>query len=92
MPKPHFYRLWQEMLKEAGLQDRFPKVSPYSLRHLYATTRLMNKVDIYDLSKNMGCSVVYIQSHYDHVMTSQMADRLTQIIEDKSIREILPIY
>ena len=92
MPKNEYYRCWKLMIKDADLTERFPKLTPYSLRHLYATTRLMNKVDIYDLSKNMGCSVVYIQSHYDHVMTSQMADRLTQIIKDKSVREILPIY
>ena len=86
-----YYDLWNSVLKESGLDQRNPRLTPYSLRHFYATIRLLNKVNIYDLSKTMGCSVSYIETHYSHVLTSQIAGRITQIDMDKDEREHIPI-
>lgn len=36
----------------------------YSLRHTYASVRLLNGVDIYIIAKNMGTSVKMIEEHY----------------------------
>jgi integrase len=49
----------------------------YSLRHTYATQRLLDGVSIFALAKNMGTSVHYIETHYGHVSNLQMAEELT---------------
>ncbi len=54
------------------------KRPPYSLRHYYATQRLLEGVHIYDLAKNMGSSVKQIENHYGHVLTTQKSKELIQ--------------
>ena len=49
----------------------------YSLRHTYATQRLLHGVDTRTLAQNMGTSVAYIERHYSHVTTLQKAPELT---------------
>ena len=41
---------------------------PYSLRHLYATTRLQNGTSREALCKNMGCGETYLRKHYSHYL------------------------
>lgn len=53
----------------------------YSLRHTYATFRLMNGVDVYVLSKNLGTSIKMIEQHYGHTTNRGFASELTK---DKS--------
>ena len=49
----------------------------YSLRHTYATFRLLyGGTDVYLLSRNMGTSVNMIEQHYGHVSTTLAADKL----------------
>jgi site-specific recombinase XerD len=50
----------------------------YSLRHTYATFRLMNGVDSYVLSKNLGTSVKMIELHYGHTTNRGFASELTK--------------
>jgi integrase len=50
----------------------------YSLRHYYATQRLIHgDLDSLSLAENMGTSVAQIQRHYSHVTTMQNAPKLT---------------
>jgi hypothetical protein len=50
----------------------------YSLRHFYATDRLLHgDLDPLTLAQNMGTSVAQIQRHYSHVTNLQNATRLT---------------
>ena len=51
---------------------------PYSLRHYYATQRLLDGVQVYDLAKNMGTSVKQIENHYGHVLSTQKTNELIQ--------------
>lgn len=51
---------------------------PYSLRHYYATQRLLGGVQVYDLAKNMGTSVKQIENHYGHVLSIQKTQELIQ--------------
>lgn len=70
----------ETLLKTAGLeQDRYgSKYSPYSLRHSYATDRLINgRVDVWLLAKNMGTSVEMIRKHYGQDEPRQRAEELT---------------
>ena len=53
-------------------------ITPYSARHYYATQSLMRKVDIFDLSLNMGTSVNYIESTYHHITSMMKSDEITK--------------
>jgi integrase len=44
------------------------KRSPYSLRHTYITMRLMEGVNVYQLSSNVGTSVEMIENYYGHLL------------------------
>ena len=50
----------------------------YSLRHYYATQRLMDGVQVFDLARNMGTSVKQIEQHYGHVLSTQKSEELIQ--------------
>lgn len=52
--------------------------SAYSLRHTYATFRLMEGVDVYFLAKQMGTSVKMIEDHYGHITPSTSTDQILQ--------------
>ncbi|MBS4773643.1 MAG: tyrosine-type recombinase/integrase [Proteobacteria bacterium] len=51
---------------------------PYSLRHYYATQRLSDGVQVYDLAQNMGTSVKQIENHYSHIFATQKTKELIQ--------------
>lgn len=49
----------------------------YSLRHMYATMRLMiDKIPHHDLSKQMGTSIQMIEKHYSHLKPIMVAKML----------------
>jgi integrase len=76
-----FNRAFNSLLTAADLEFDFAgnQRSPYSLRHTYATFRLIyGNVDVYELAINMGTSVEMIERHYGHVKAEDNADRLTQ--------------
>jgi len=55
------------------------KYAPYSLRHTYATFRLIyGGVSVYELSQNMGTSVEMIERHYGHLKPEDAAGRMTR--------------
>ena len=60
------------------LDDEGNPRPPYSLRHYYATQRLLDGVQVYDLAKNMGTSVKQIENHYGHVLSTQKTNELIQ--------------
>ncbi len=60
-------RLFNHILKEAGLEDADRKLSPYSLRHYAIQARLREskgKVNLYSLAKNAGTSVDQLERFY----------------------------
>ena len=48
--------------------------SLYSIRHFYATQRLLQGVSYEDLRRNMGTGIAQLVKHYDHVLTEQRAE------------------
>jgi hypothetical protein len=52
--------------------------SLYSLRHFYASQRLLHNVSYEDLRRNMGTGVQQLVKHYDHVLTEQRAAEITK--------------
>lgn len=63
--------------------------SLYSLRHSYATFRLLQGVNVLDLAQNMGTSVQMIEQHYSHVKPIQLADIHAKKVE---IRAANPLW
>jgi integrase len=73
------YRLWEIIRKESGIGDFVEDYSYYSLRHTFATYRLQfGNIDVFTLSKIMGCSVKYIEEHYGQIQTEKMTDYITR--------------
>ena len=55
---------------------------PYSLRYLYATTRLQNGTSKGALCENMGVTEPYLRKHYSHYLTHLATDDLMKINKD----------
>ena len=74
-----YYKWWHLMLDETGLQEKSKeRLSFYNLRHLYATQRLYSGVSPYLLAKSMGCSIGFLENHYEHIEMELTADQLTK--------------
>jgi hypothetical protein len=57
------YRLWDVIRAESGITEFPEDYTYYSLRHTYTTYRLqLGNVDVFTLSKVMGCSVYTLKS------------------------------
>jgi integrase len=50
----------------------------YSLRHSYATMRLEDGAEVYNVAKNIGTSVKMIEQHYGHVQISRIGKDLNK--------------
>jgi integrase len=75
----NLYKVFNDYLVEHDLlNDKHGDArSLYSLRHMYATTRLMiDKVPIHTLAVQMGTSVGMIEKHYSHLTAQMAADTL----------------
>ncbi|OOZ41329.1 hypothetical protein BOW53_04220 [Solemya pervernicosa gill symbiont] len=78
-----FKKGFDELLEASGLtyDNHNLKRSIYSLRHTYATFRLIyGGVNVYDLAENMGTSVQMIEKHYGHLKPEDVAERLTRVV------------
>ena len=71
----------RKTLSDSGLQEIYDKeskrVSLYSFRHFYAFFRLINKLPIHILAKNMGTSVEHLEKTYGHITTTLHSDEIT---------------
>lgn len=78
--RPHeMCHAFEDLLEYAGVlyDAQGDKRTLYSLRHTYATSRLMiDKVDIHTLAVQMGTSVGMIEKHYSHLTAAMAADVL----------------
>jgi integrase len=63
--KPFRQMLEDSNLLKCPITDK--ERSLYSLRHYYATQRLLEGIPIHDLAQQMGTSVLMIQKHYSHL-------------------------
>ncbi len=76
------YQRLKRTLIESGSQEELDKegksITLYSFRHFYAYLRLINKVGIHLLSKNMGTSIQKIETTYGHINTELHAEEITK--------------
>jgi len=85
LDKKVLYKMWHLIMKESGLEESLNDYTYYCLRHTFATYRLQyGKVDIRTLAKIMGCSVTYIEQHYDSARVENMTDYITRGVNEKS--------
>lgn len=84
VPSTTFSRMLDDLFEEKEIDLRMGRTkqrrTPYSLRHTYADTRLLQgDVDVFDLAENMGTSVQMIKHHYKHARNSAKAKELTYV-------------
>jgi integrase len=58
--------------------------SLYSLRHYYATQRLLEGIPIHDLAEQMGTSVVMITKHYSHLTPLMKAKQFAGVVDPQA--------
>jgi len=61
--------------------------SLYSLRHYYATQRVLEGVNFGQLANQMGTSVLMIERHYSHLKPLMIAEQLAGAIPDATTAE-----
>jgi len=80
--QPAMAKRLKQVLEGSGLQDKLDAtnrvLNQYSARHYAATTALMRGVNIYDLSVNLGTSVLYIERTYSHITSMMKSKELTK--------------
>ena len=65
--KAELYRMWGDIMRNVDIEDTDKRtLTPYSLRHYAITCRLYAGVSHYDVSKEAGTSVQFIEQHYEH--------------------------
>jgi integrase len=73
-----YYKNWNYLVRETGLDNHRTDTTFYCFRHTYASWRVMAGVDVFLLSKMMGCSVKYIEQHYGQPELDKMTEQLTR--------------
>lgn len=76
-------REWRPALEAAGLST---DLSPYAMRHTYASFALDAGVSIFELSRLMGTSVKVIDQTYGHLVRGAF-DRVRTALEERARRE-----
>jgi integrase len=76
-------REWVPAVEAAGLSA---ELSPYSMRHTYASFALDAGVSIFELARLMGTSVKVIDSTYGHLVRDSF-DRVRTALEQRARRE-----
>ena len=72
---------FKTLLKSIGLtiDDTGNPFTLYSLRHTYATMRIINGVPHYLIASNMGTSVEMLMKFYGHLVNESVADEITKV-------------
>jgi len=65
--------------------------SLYSLRHYYATQRLLEGIPIHDLAEQMGTSVLMITKHYSHLTPLMKAKQFAGVVDETASSEAAQI-
>jgi integrase len=76
-------RDWRPALEAAGLD---PSLTPYAMRHTYASFALDAGVTIFELSRLMGTSVKIIDDTYGHLVQGSF-DRVRAALEERARRD-----
>ena len=69
-------RVFDNLMKESGVDKTERKLTWYSCRHFYGTKRIEEGVDVYLLSEQLGTSVGMIETHYGHRKIKSQTSKL----------------
>ena len=75
------FRQWLEESELLNCPVTGKERSLYSLRHYYATQRLLEGIPIHDLAEQMGTSVLMITKHYSHLTPLMKAKQFAGVID-----------
>ena len=75
------FRQWLEDSEMLNCPVTGKERSLYSLRHYYATQRLLEGIPIHDLAEQMGTSVLMITKHYSHLTPLMKAKQFAGVID-----------
>ena len=80
-PVQSYKKGFKALLKSIGLttDDEGNPFTLYSLRHTYATMRIINGVPHYFIASNMGTSVEMLMKFYGHLVNESVADEITKV-------------
>ena len=81
---------FRQMLEGAGLLHcpvTGKERSLYSLRHYYATQRLIEGIPVYDIAQQMGTSVLMISKHYGHLTSLMKASQFAGSLSEDGTSE-----
>jgi integrase len=81
LPVESYKKGFKTVLKSIGLSvdDEGNPFTLYSLRHTYATMRIINGVPHYFIASNMGTSVEMLMKFYGHLVNESVADEITRV-------------
>jgi integrase len=78
-----FRKKFEKMIAYTNEDERWGKhFVPYSLRHLYATTRLQHGTSRTALCENMGVTEMYLRKHYSKYLTRLATADLMKMDKD----------
>jgi integrase len=76
------FRQWLEDSELLNCPVTGKERSLYSLRHYYATQRLLEGIPIHDLAEQMGTSVLMITKHYSHLTPLMKAKQFAGVVDE----------
>jgi hypothetical protein len=81
------FRQWLEDVQLLYCPVSGKERSLYSLRHYYATQRLLEGIPIHDLAEQMGTSVLMITKHYSHLTPLMKAKQFAGVVDERGSSE-----
>ena len=78
------FRQWVEGAKLLNCPVTGKERTLYSLRHYYATQRLLEGIPIHDLAEQMGTSVPMITKHYSHLTPLMKAKQFAGTVDENA--------
>ena len=85
------FRQWLEDSELLNCPVTGKERSLYSLRHYYATQRLLEGIPIHDLAEQMGTSVLMITKHYSHLTPLMKAKQFAGVVDENGSTEAAQI-
>ena len=85
------FRQWLEDTQLLNCAVTSKERSLYSLRHYYATQRLLEGIPIHDLAEQMGTSVLMITKHYSHLTPLMKAKQFAGVVDESGSSEAAQI-
>jgi len=85
------FRQWLEDTQLLNCAVTGKERSLYSLRHYYATQRLLEGIPIHDLAEQMGTSVLMITKHYSHLTPLMKAKQFAGVVDESGSSEAAQI-